>query len=98
MDTTNITIVYEKVNEVSRLITEKVLEIVKEFEELFLCFKEKKEEEIEIFSSEQYKIFTKNNYQSFKRSFYTPPFVHVPRHLAYQIRHYQRLFCPLLYL
>ena len=79
-----------KMNEAFEILTGALREVAETLNKLFGCFSEdEKEEKTFISSPRQYGIFLKNNHQIYSRSLYKPPFVQVPRHLAYQRRHYQ---------
>lgn len=86
----DITMLITKMNEAFGLITEELLRIADALNELFECFsKDENEEPLLISSSKGCKLFPRNNHQIHIKSLYKPPFVQVPRHLAYQRRHYQ---------
>ena len=64
--------------------------IAKTLRKLIECFCEEREEEKSTVSSpKQYGILLKNVSRFRTKSFYRQPYVQVPRHLAYQKRHYQ---------
>lgn len=82
-----------KVNEAMKIFTEAVQEIAKKLGDLFECLVEEKEKEKEktsVSSPKQYGILLKKVSRNRTKSLYSQPYVQVPRHLAYQKRHYQR--------
>lgn len=87
----DITMLITKMNEAFGLVTEELSRVADALNELFRCFgREEDEEELILFSSpKRHGIFPRNNHQIHTKSLYKPPFVPVPRHLAYQRRHYQ---------
>ncbi len=90
MDMADITMFVTKMNEAFGLVTEELLKVADALNKLFECFsKEEKEEITSVSSSRQCGVFPKNTNQIHTKSLYKPPFVQVPRHLAYQRRHYQ---------
>lgn len=90
MDMADIALFITKMNEAFGLLTEELLKVANALNELFECFdKEEKEEPFFISSSKQHGTFPKSTHQIRTKSLYKPPFVQVPRHLAYQRRHYQ---------
>jgi hypothetical protein len=90
MDMSDITMFITKMNEAFGLITEKLSKVADALNELFECFGEnEKEEKTSVSSTKKRGIFLKDTHQIHTKSLYKPPFVQVPRHLAYQRRHYQ---------
>lgn len=90
MDMADIALFITKMNKAFGLITEKLSRVADALNKLFICFGENKEEEkTSVSSSKQHRMFPKSTHQIRTKSLYKPPFVKVPRHLAYQRRHYQ---------
>lgn len=90
MDMADLTMFITKMNEAFELVTEELLKVADALNELFECFgKEEKEEPLFISSSKKHGMFPKSTHQICTKLLYKPPFVQVPRHLAYQRRHYQ---------
>lgn len=64
--------------------------LAKTLRKLIECFcEEKKEEKTTVSSSKQYGMLLKNVSRNYTKSYYRQPYIQVPRHLAYQKRHYQ---------
>lgn len=84
---------YLLVDEMSKaldILGEGLQNVAKTLRKLIECFCEEREEEKSTVSSpKQYGILLKNVSRFRTKSFYRQPYVQVPRHLAYQKRHYQ---------
>lgn len=79
-----------KVNEAIVIFTDAVREMAETLNKLFECFNEKKKKEkISVSSFKDHRLFLNDIPQIQTKSLYKPPFIQVPRHLAYQKRHYQ---------
>lgn len=64
--------------------------IAKTLRKLIECFCEEREEEkTSVSSPKTYGILLKNISRNHTKSCYRQPYIQVPRHLAYQKRHYQ---------
>ena len=90
MDMSDITMFITKMNEAFGLITESFREMAEALNKLFVCFgKNEEEDKNSVSSTKRCGIFPKDTHQIHTKSLYKPPFVQVPKHLAYQRRHYQ---------
>lgn len=79
-----------RMNEAFEILTGGLREVAETLNKLFGCFREEeKEEKTSVSSPKQYWLLLKNISQISTKSLYKSPFVQVPRHLAYQRRHYQ---------
>lgn len=84
---------YLLVDEMSKaldILGEGLQNVAKTLRKLIECFCEEREEEKRTVSSpKQYGILLKNISRNRTKSCYRQPYIQVPRHLAYQKRHYQ---------
>ena len=84
---------YLLVDEMSKaldILGEGLQNVAKTLRKLIECFCEEREEEKSTVSSpKQYGILLKNISRNHTKSCYRQPYIQVPRHLAYQKRHYQ---------
>lgn len=84
---------YLLVDEMSKaldILGEGLQNVAKTLRKLIECFCEEREEEKTTVSSpKQYGILLKNIFRNRTKSCYRQPYIQVPRHLAYQKRHYQ---------
>lgn len=84
---------YLLVDEMSKaldILGEGLQNVAKTLRKLIECFCEEREEEKTTVSSpKQYGILLKNISRNRTKSCYRQPYIQVPRHLAYQKRHYQ---------
>lgn len=79
-----------KVNEAMKIFSEAIQEVIKELNDLWEYLIDKDEAEKEsVFNSKKNRIWLKKVSKNRTESFYRQPYVQVPRHLAYQKRHYQ---------
>lgn len=90
MDMSDITVFITKMNEAFGLITESFRQMAEALNEVLICFGENEEQEKNsVSSTKRCGIFLKDTHQIHTKSLYKPPFIQVPRYLAYQRRHYQ---------
>lgn len=84
---------YLLVDEMSKaldILGEGLQNVAKTLRKLIECFCEEREEEKTTVSSpKQYGILLKNISRNRTKLCYRQPYIQVPRHLAYQKRHYQ---------
>lgn len=86
----NIDLLVDEMKRSFDILGEGLQNVVKTLRKLIECFCEEREEEkTPVSSPKKYGILLENVSHFRTKSFYRQPYVQVPRHLAYQIRHYQ---------
>lgn len=86
----NIDLLVDEISKAFDILGEGLQNVAKTLRKLFECFCEEREEEkTDVSSPKQYGILLKNVSHIRTKSYYRQPYVQVPRHLAYQKRHYQ---------
>lgn len=86
----NVDLLVTEVTEAFDIFVDGLRNVGKILMELLECFCEEEEKEkTHVSSSKQYGILLKNVSHIRTKSYYRQPYVQVPRHLAYQKRHYQ---------